>query len=166
MMSDSSVSNSISNSSASTICASVPARHCNQPISVLRLPLGRGDRRFGSLVLVSQQEARFTEEHAARLELVAELVALALAHEKLARAWRDRRRRRDALERLLPTLARSLDVRTVFEQVSDVAQAIIPHDYVSLGLLNEARDALQKWGNELNVILRSGPGQVATPALE
>jgi transcriptional regulator with GAF, ATPase, and Fis domain len=111
--------------------------------SLLRLPLGRGERTFGSLVLVSLEESRFTEEHARRLALVAEMVTLALAHEKIASAWRERRKRRDALQRLLPTLARTLDVRAVFEQVSDIAQAIIAHDYISLGLLSEDRERVR-----------------------
>src|SRR5262245_32045514 len=107
--------------------------------SLLRLPLGRGDKKFGSLVLVSKQESRFTEEHGRRLSLVAEMVTLALAHEKIASAWRERRKRRDALESLLPALARTLDVREVFAQVAEIAQRIIPHDYLSFGLLSEDR---------------------------
>jgi transcriptional regulator with GAF, ATPase, and Fis domain len=71
------------------------------------------------------------------------MVTLALAHETIASAWRARRERRDALERLLPALARSLDVREVFEQVSHVAQAVIPHDYVSLGRLSEDRRSVR-----------------------
>jgi transcriptional regulator with GAF, ATPase, and Fis domain len=107
--------------------------------SLLRLPLLHRGQVFGSLVLVSRRPGVFTEEHGKALAVVAELVALALAHENLASAWRERRERRDALERLLPALARTLDVREVFEEISQIAQAIIPHDYLSLGLLSEDR---------------------------
>ena len=107
--------------------------------SILRLPLGRGDAKLGSLILVSRLPARFTASHGHALRVVAELVTLALAHEKLARAWRERRKRRDALERLIPTLTGTLDVRAVFEQISRIAQEIVPHDYLSLGLLSEDR---------------------------
>jgi transcriptional regulator with GAF, ATPase, and Fis domain len=64
-------------------------------------------------------------------------VTVALAHEKLARAWRDRRERRLAMERLLPMLAGSLDVRSVFEQLGRITREIIPHDYLNLLLLSE-----------------------------
>ena len=105
--------------------------------SVLRLPLGRGQRRLGSMVLTAREPGRFTPEHARSLALVTELVCLALGHETLASRQRDRRRRREALERLIPTLTNTLDVRAVFEQISNIAQEIIPHDYLSLGLYSE-----------------------------
>src|SRR5262249_13380710 len=107
--------------------------------SILRLPLVQGDLALGSLVLVSRRKAAFSEEHGRRLAVVADLVTLALAHERLAGAWRERRRRRDALERLVPALTGTLDVRAVFEQISRNAQELIPHDYLSLGLRTEDR---------------------------
>src|SRR5262249_11270742 len=107
--------------------------------SILRLPLVQGDLALGSLVLVSRQAAAFSEEHGRRLAVVADLVTLALAHERLVGAWRERRRRRDAFERLVPALTGTLDVREVFEQISRIAQEVIPHDYLSLGLLTEDR---------------------------
>jgi transcriptional regulator with GAF, ATPase, and Fis domain len=105
--------------------------------SLLRQPRGHGGEMFGSMELVSREPGCFTEDHGRRLVVVAELVILALAHEKLAVAGRERRRRREALERLIPTLTNTLDVRAVFEQISQIAQEIIPHDYLSLGLYSE-----------------------------
>jgi transcriptional regulator with GAF, ATPase, and Fis domain len=70
-------------------------------------------------------------------------VALALAHEELAGAWRERRKRRDALDRLIPTLAGTLDVREVFDQISKIAQEVVPHHYLSLGLLSEDRRSVR-----------------------
>jgi len=64
------------------------------------------------------------------------MVTLALAHEKLAAAWRERRKRREALERLVPALTGTLDVRAVFDEVSRIAQEVVPHDHVLLGLLD------------------------------
>ena len=107
--------------------------------SLLRLPLHQGKERLGSLVLVAFDPGRFQEEHARSLALVGEFLTLALAHEKLAGAWRERRKRRDALERLIPALTDTLDVRAVFVQISRIAQEIIPHDFLSLGLLSEDR---------------------------
>jgi transcriptional regulator with GAF, ATPase, and Fis domain len=107
--------------------------------SLLRLPLGRRPDVLGSLVLIARAASRFTADHARRLALVAELIALALAHESLADAWRERRKRLDALERLVSALSGTLDVRTVFERIAEITKDMIPHDYVSLGLLSEDR---------------------------
>jgi transcriptional regulator with GAF, ATPase, and Fis domain len=52
--------------------------------SLLRLPLGRGAQRYGSLLLSAFTPGRFTREHAQRLELVAELLSLSVAHQRLA----------------------------------------------------------------------------------
>jgi transcriptional regulator with GAF, ATPase, and Fis domain len=111
--------------------------------SMLRLPLGRNDQALGSMVLVSREPGRFAEAHGRALVVVSEMVSLALAHEGLAAGWRLRAKRRDALERLVPTLAGTLDVRAVFEQISRIAQEIIPHDYLSLGLLSEDRQRVR-----------------------
>jgi transcriptional regulator with GAF, ATPase, and Fis domain len=122
--------------------------------SLLRIPLGRGQGRQGSLVLTASEPRRFTEEHARSLLVAAELVAVALAHETLARRWRIRRKRRTALERLIPTLANTLDVRAVFEQIAEIAQEIIPHDYISLSLLAEDGKSARvhaKYGSEGDV---------------
>ena len=109
--------------------------------SILRLPLWRGEELTGAMVLVSFEPGRFNTEHARKLALVAELVSLALAHEKLASRWRDRRQRRDALERLVPALTDTLDVRSAFEQIARIAEAIVPNDFLGLALLTEDRTA-------------------------
>jgi transcriptional regulator with GAF, ATPase, and Fis domain len=110
--------------------------------SILRLPLG-GEAPLGSLILVSRQEARFDENHGRALTAVAELVALALAHEKLAGGWRERRRRQRALAQLVPALAGALDVRAVFDEIARIAQQIVPHDYFTLGLLSGDRSSVR-----------------------
>ncbi len=107
--------------------------------SILKLPLGRGAASHGALILVAVEPNRFDESHARGLAVVAELVGVALAHERLAGAEAKRRRRREALERLLPAFARSLDVRAIFQQLSQIAQEILPHDFLALGLLSADR---------------------------
>jgi transcriptional regulator with GAF, ATPase, and Fis domain len=107
--------------------------------SLMRVPLGRGQGRVGSLILTAHEPRRFTEEHGRALALVAELVALALAHEKLASRWRERRKRREALERLIPTLTDTLDVRAAFEQIAQITESIVPHDFMGITLLNADR---------------------------
>ncbi len=48
-------------------------------------------------------------------------------------------RRLQRLDSLLPALAAALDLRTVFERVSELAREVLPHDRLSLGLIDEAR---------------------------
>jgi transcriptional regulator with GAF, ATPase, and Fis domain len=71
------------------------------------------------------------------------LAALAGDCQGLLAAERERRRRSAALEKLLPTLAEALDVREVFQTLSAVAQEVIPHDLMELGVLNEERTHAQ-----------------------
>jgi transcriptional regulator with GAF, ATPase, and Fis domain len=111
--------------------------------SILRLTLGHGEPPIGSLVLVSHQPGSFTPEHVRALEVVADLVAIALAHETQAGRWRERAKRRDALSRLTVALTDTLDVRAIFEQISRIAQEVIPHDYFILGMLTEDRQAVR-----------------------
>ena len=48
-----------------------------------------------------------------------------------------------AFEDLLPTLARGLDVRDIFQDISVVASRIIPHDEAALGLVTEDGASVQ-----------------------
>jgi Nif-specific regulatory protein len=58
----------------------------NGYLSAIRLPLGYGDKRLGSVLLCARERGRFTLEHAGKLRVVAELVTVALAHEQRAHA--------------------------------------------------------------------------------
>jgi Nif-specific regulatory protein len=84
--------------------------------SAIRLPLGYGDRRLGSVLLCARERARFTPEHAAQLTVVAELVTVALAHEQRAAALAEETRRTVAaqeravlLEQRVRALAKELE---------------------------------------------------------
>ena len=105
--------------------------------SMLRVPLLSDGVPLGSLIFNSRQPAAYTEDHAQAVSLVAELLVLAVEHERMARGLRERRKRREALEQLLPMIAGTLDVRAVFEQVSRIAQEVVPHDYTSFALHSE-----------------------------
>jgi transcriptional regulator with GAF, ATPase, and Fis domain len=105
--------------------------------SMLRVPLLSDGVPLGSLIFNSRQPAAYTEDHAQAVSLVAELLALAVSHEEMARGLRERRKRREALEKLVPMIAGTLDVRAVFEQVSRIAQEVVPHDYTSFALHSE-----------------------------
>ncbi|HKV12097.1 MAG TPA: sigma 54-interacting transcriptional regulator [Thermoanaerobaculia bacterium] len=59
--------------------------------------------------------------------------------ERISEADRERRRRAEALEALLPTLAQALDIREVFQQLAGLAREVIPYEILELGVLNEER---------------------------
>jgi len=102
-------------------------------------PLRRGSELAGSLWFASRLPHLYGEEDEEVFRPLADLAALALEHERLHAVERERRRRRDVLEQLVPTLAKALDVREVFDQVSQIASQVIPHDRMALGLLDEDR---------------------------
>jgi len=84
--------------------------------SGIRLPLGYGGKRLGSLLLCAREKARFTPAHAQQLAVVAELITVGLAHEQRAIALAEETRRtaeahaRAALlEERVQTLAKELE---------------------------------------------------------
>ncbi len=107
--------------------------------SILSEPIRRGDRLVGFVSVESRQPAAFDDDHAAAMRSIADLVGLALEHERLWSLDVTRRRRLDAVDVLLPTLARALDVREVFNQVSAVVKPVLQHDRLMLASLSEDR---------------------------
>jgi Nif-specific regulatory protein len=84
--------------------------------SAIRLPLGYGGKRLGSILLAARETRRFTPEHVQQLAVVAELITVALAHEQRAAALAEETRRtaeahaRAALlEERVQTLAKELE---------------------------------------------------------
>ncbi|MEO6323306.1 MAG: sigma 54-interacting transcriptional regulator, partial [Thermoanaerobaculia bacterium] len=111
--------------------------------SLLLSPLCHGETLLGGLWFASTLPAAFTREDEATLRPLADLTALALAHGKLSADERGRRQRHEILEALVPTLARALDIREVFDQVSAIAHRVLPHDRLTLGLLSDDRNSIR-----------------------
>ena len=132
-----------------------PPRHCAQRIDDLPLvlepsfpadravleqewrsslvaPILRGKEAVGFVWLGSRRPHTFTDEHEAALRPIADLVGLALEHERLWSLDAERRRRMDVLDGLLLTMAPVLDVREIFNQLSAVVQPVLPHDRLAL----------------------------------
>jgi transcriptional regulator with GAF, ATPase, and Fis domain len=63
-------------------------------------------------------------------------------------------RRLEALDELLPTLAGVLDVREVFVRISEIAQAVLPHDLLGMPLVED---------DGLHVVLHAVTGSVVPP---
>jgi transcriptional regulator with GAF, ATPase, and Fis domain len=102
--------------------------------AALVLPLGRDAREI--LWFAHHEPEVYTPEHARALEPIGDLATLASEHAQLQALTRIRRRRREALAALVQALARALDVQTVFAQISEAVQEVLPHDYLSVGLLS------------------------------
>jgi Nif-specific regulatory protein len=98
---------------------------------------------LGTIWFASSVPGAFDEEDEAAVLAIADLVALALQHDRLFRKERERRRRSEALEALLPTLSKALDIREVFDQLSAAVGPVLPHDRMALGLFTEDRRSIR-----------------------
>jgi transcriptional regulator with GAF, ATPase, and Fis domain len=101
------------------------------------------DRPLGSIWFSSSRAGAFDEEDEAAVLAIADLVAVALRHDRLFREERERRRRSEALEAMLPMLSKALDIREVFDQLSSAVGQILPHDRMALGLFSEDRKSIR-----------------------
>ncbi|HKZ04612.1 MAG TPA: sigma 54-interacting transcriptional regulator [Methylomirabilota bacterium] len=101
--------------------------------ATLALPLGPDAREI--LWFAHREPGVYTPEHGRALQPIADLATLASEHAQLQRLTRIRRQRRDALEGVLRALARALDVQAVFSQISEAVRDVLPHDHLSVGLV-------------------------------
>jgi len=130
--------------------------------SSLRLPIRIGDDVVGGLAILSFTPAAFTTADVPVARRLAELVAVGLAHHRLAEdgrqaaALRARADSLDMLDGLLDTLTGVLDVREVFARVSAVTRDVLPHDGLSI---LEVLDG----GTRARVHASHGLGELTTP---
>jgi transcriptional regulator with GAF, ATPase, and Fis domain len=89
-------------------------------------------RVHGALWLTSSVEHAFSDAHQALMDSVSDLLSLALHQDSIRSTETLRRERLESLERLLHTMAESLDIRQVFADVSDVVRAGLPHDVLAM----------------------------------
>ena len=109
---------------------------------MLRVPL-TGTSRDGYLSLLSLKPAAYTKEDEELIRPIADVIAMAFEHERLASDERERRRKYEGLQALSPALAKALDVRDVFDRISEIVRPVVPHDRMALGLLTEDRTAVR-----------------------
>ncbi len=107
--------------------------------SAMAVAVRRGGRLDAVVCVGSRRDAAFDDDHETALRAVADLLGLALEHERLWTLDLARRRRLDAVDALLPTLAKALDVREIFNQVSAVVQPVLAHDRLMLASLSADR---------------------------
>ena len=98
----------------------------------------QGARVHGALWVSSSREHAFSDAHQALVDSVADLLGLAFEHNAIVEREKLRRERIDSLRGLLHTMAESLDIRHVFDDVSEVVRGGLPHDVL----------ALTSWGDD------------------
>lgn len=128
--------------------------------SLLTAPLRRGEQPIGFVSVDSRCPGAFTADHELVLLSIADLLSLALEHERLWNLDLVRRRRLDALDTLLPIIANALDVRDIFSQVSEVVKPVLQHDQLFLVSANadQTMAHLEAYsGDLLGVIPASAP---------
>ncbi|HMM36029.1 MAG TPA: sigma 54-interacting transcriptional regulator [Thermoanaerobaculia bacterium] len=113
--------------------------------SMLVATIVRGDVPIGDLWFASRAPRGFGPADEPTAQAIADILSATLEHERLAEEERRRIRRHRELDSLASALARALDVREVFDQVSAIAREVLPHERMTLGLLSEDRTENRMW---------------------
>src|SRR5262249_36465649 len=101
-------------------------------------PIRVQDRAFGVLALLALRSGHYAPEDVPLVQWLADYLAIALSHNRLAEAARrgavDRERLMtiESSIELLRTISSVLDIRTVFPQISQVVNKMLPHDFLTL----------------------------------
>ena len=107
--------------------------------SILHAPLLRAGQMAGTVWFTSATPGSFGAEHETAIRPIADLLGVALEHERLWGLETARRGRLDAIDSLLPMMAGILDVRGIFNRVSEVVKPVLPHDRLVLTSLSADR---------------------------
>ena len=100
-------------------------------------PFRSGGSFTGGVWLCAHRPHAFTDEHQEVLRPISALLGSAVEHWRIWDAERRRRERIDQLEVLHVTLAESLDIREVFQRISEAVQPVLPHDLLVLTELDD-----------------------------
>ena len=125
--------------------------------STLWEPFRAGGAFGGGVWLSAYSTHAFDDEHQEMLRPIAALLGSAVEHWRIWDAERGRRDRLDRIETLLSTLAESLDVRELFQRLSDGMQPILPHDMMCMTEL-DAR------ARTIRITASASKGKIAPPA--
>jgi len=93
---------------------------------------------IGVLALLSRRPDAYSTGHLALVQRLADHVAVALAHQRLAEAARlaaverERAANVEGSVELLRAISGVLDIRTVFPRVSEITSKILPHDRMTM----------------------------------
>src|SRR5262249_20118920 len=104
---------------------------------VVTLPVPDGNQPSTLLVGLASERAALTAAESSGLESLATQVVDFLNPIESSQSELDLLRRLEAVEKLLPTLFRVLDVREIFNRLSAITKDMLRHDFASLGILSE-----------------------------
>jgi transcriptional regulator with GAF, ATPase, and Fis domain len=130
--------------------------------SALWQPFHSGTAFTGGVWLCSYNPRAFTGEHQDVLRPISALLGSAVEHWRIWDAERRRRDRFDQLEVLHVTLAESLDIREVFQRISDAVQPVLSHH---LMVLTELDDGARSFRVVAYAGVSDGPTPSGTVAL-
>ena len=112
-----------------------PARDLRSGVSA---PVFISDEVAGVFALFSRRPHAYSSEDLALVQRLAAYIAVGLAHQRLAESARHAAVERartasiDSSVELLRTISGVLDIRTVFPQVSEIANKVLPHDLLTM----------------------------------
>jgi GAF domain-containing protein len=131
-------------------------------------PFKQGESFIGGVWLCSQAKYAFGDEHQRILRPIAALLGSAVEHWKIWDAELRRQERLDKLETLLATLAESLDVREIFQRVSDEMQPILPHHMMTLSEIDTRARTLRiaAFAGACDVPVATRPIQISDKEME
>jgi transcriptional regulator with GAF, ATPase, and Fis domain len=104
----------------------------------LRFPIRFGGRAIGGVSFNRSTPDVFSSDDVAVGRRLAEYVGMALSHQSLAEeqrqsaAIRERTASLETLDALLGTLSGVLDIRDVFDRVSEIGKTVMPHDAMTI----------------------------------
>ena len=113
--------------------------------SGLIVPVRIDDRVVGRLAVFSRRAQAYAHHDLVQAERVANCLALAVTHQRLADQVRNaavERQRSAEIEgsaELLRTISGVLDIRTVFPRVSEIARQMLPHDALAMVFVDRDR---------------------------
>src|SRR5438034_6422744 len=106
--------------------------------SGLRVPVRVDGEPIGVLALLSRRRDVYSDNELILAQRIADYVAIALSHQRLAEAAhraaleRDRATNLESSVELLRAIAGALDIRTVFPRVSEIANKVLAHDLLTM----------------------------------
>ena len=93
-----------------------------------------------AIVLVGSRQADLlSADQMAGIDSLARRLAALLTQTESPQAELERLRRLAALDALLPTLFRVLDIREIFDRLSEIVTGVLPHDFMALGIFSNDR---------------------------
>jgi transcriptional regulator with GAF, ATPase, and Fis domain len=122
--------------------------------SVLRVPIRVDGELIGILGFFSRELGLYTQDDALLAKRIASHVALAVSHQRLAdeskrrAALQERQANLEVLDGLLKTLTGVLDIRQVFDRVSQISQRVLPHDAVAIGEVMPGGESIRMYASQ------------------